>query len=334
MKLLRLALAFALSFVAATSWAQDDAGRAAARQLGKEALAHYEAGELEPALDKFRRAHALVGLTTTGLYTARTLDKLGRLVEASELYLEVSRMGLDADAAPQHVDAKKDAATAYDALQTRIPKLTVVVSNLADGMQADVTLDGLAVPPALVGVARPTDPGAHEVVARAGGATRQASIALKEGASREVMLDFAGVAVPGPAPITPPPPKGVVGPGGPQPGSGESASGESGSVQATLGWVAVGVGGAGLVVGAITGGLAIQKRKDLEDNCPEGACAPEFHGDVDAFGRLRTITSLAIIGGGVLAAAGVVVVLTAPDEPSSQARLVLGPGSVSLSGSF
>src|SRR5688572_22104076 len=67
--------------------ASDDAAnnRGAARELGKQAIEAYNARDYPKALDLFRRAHALVKLSTTGLYTARTLVALKRLVEASEV---------------------------------------------------------------------------------------------------------------------------------------------------------------------------------------------------------------------------------------------------------
>jgi len=316
--------------------AQDDANRAAARRLGKEALGLYEQGDYEAALDRFRRAHELVGLTTTGLYTARTLEKLGRLVEASELYLEASRMTLPEDAPEQHVTAKADAGKAYEALQPRIPQLTIELTGVPEGTTAEVTVDDAPLPPALLGVPRPTDPGDHVVAASIGETKRSQRVSLAEGARQRVSLDLAGVAtarspVPAsPAPGGPRPPE-----GGPPEVPGDQDTSSS-SVMATLGWVAIGVGGAGLVVGAVTGGLAIAKKNDLDDNCPGGACQPEFHDDVDSFQTMRLASSIGLIAGGVLAAGGLVLVLTAPTESDAGAAVSLHvlPAGLGLSGRF
>lgn len=335
-----IAGALAALTIPAPAMAQSDANRSAARRLGKEALGHYEQGDYEAALDRFRRAHELVGLTTTGLYTARTLEKLGRLVEASELYLEASRIELPNDAPEQHVSAKADARKAYEALQARIPQLTIDVQNVPSGAATHVTVDGTPVPPALIGVPRPTDPGDHLIEAAVGGTKRAQRITLAEGARERLTLDMSGVSVPGsqPPPPGPPPP-----PPGPEPGaSGQPTSPNAGdasssSVMATVGWVAIGLGGAGLVAGAIAGGLAIAKKGGLDDDCPNGECSPEFHGDVDSFQTTRLVSTVGLIAGGVLAAGGLVLVLTAPsddDEVGAIVRLHVRPAGVGLSGRF
>ena len=74
--MLTLAIA-AFTGTGSRAWAAEgDANRAAARALGKEALASYERGDFDAALDKFERAHALVGFTTTsakGAVTGKTV---------------------------------------------------------------------------------------------------------------------------------------------------------------------------------------------------------------------------------------------------------------------
>lgn len=324
----------ALAFAVPAS-AQSEANRAAARRLGKEALGLYEQGDYDAALDRFRRAHDLVGLTTTGLYTARTLEKLGRLVEASELYLEASRQELPPDAPEQHVTAKADARKAYEALQTRIPQLTIDVENVPDGASATVSVDGTPVPPALIGVARPTDPGDHVVEATVGGTKRSQRVSLAEGARERISLDLSGTGVT-PAPPSPMPPSPVP-PPTPMPDEPDlQGTGGSSSAMATVGWVAIGLGGAGLLAGAIAGGLAIAKKGELDDNCPGGECRPEFHGDVDSFQTTRMVSTIGLIAGGVLAAGGLVLVLTAPsdDGESVAVRLHLQPTGAGLSGRF
>src|SRR4051812_30455373 len=78
----------------------DAAARSTARKLGQEAVKLYEAGDYARALEKFNTADSLVPAPTLGLYAARCLTKLGKVVEASERYLEVTRMQLDRGSAP------------------------------------------------------------------------------------------------------------------------------------------------------------------------------------------------------------------------------------------
>jgi hypothetical protein len=96
---------------------------------------------------------------------------------------------------------------------------------------------------------------------------------------------------------------------------------------------------AGLGVGAVSGALALDKRSGLDAACPDGNCPPALHGDVDSFDTLRLLSNVGFIAGGVLAGAGMLLLITAPSapEPSTAGRLPrlrVGPGGVSLEGSF
>ena len=100
----------------------------------------------------------------------------------------------------------------------------------------------------------------------------------------------------------------------------------------------MGVGGAALVVGAITGGLAMGDHSDLEDNCPGGQCPPEQQDTLDSFHTMGTVSTVGFIAGGVLAATGVVLLLTAPSAAEEPAATVVearfGPGSLSATVRF
>ena len=97
---LGLVAAVALTLGAATARGEgaDLEVKSAARKLGNEAQKLFDAGDYEAALEKFNLADSLVSAPTLGLRAARCLVKLGRLVEASERYLEVTRMHLDRSA--------------------------------------------------------------------------------------------------------------------------------------------------------------------------------------------------------------------------------------------
>ena len=137
-------------------------------------------------------------MPTLAFYAGKCLEKLGRLVEAEERFLDATRDPVD-PVAPHSVKAAVvDADKARRALLPRIPSVLIALQPpLPD---AQVTLDGKPVPPAMLGVKRPIDPGAHSVqVQRYGGvASRQFSI--QEGESTTITLDVpaAGAIPPGP----------------------------------------------------------------------------------------------------------------------------------------
>jgi hypothetical protein len=97
--------------------------------------------------------------------------------------------------------------------------------------------------------------------------------------------------------------------------------------------VAVGVGGAGILVGGITGFLAMDKRSTLD--CPDDSCTADKQDDVDSYNSLRTISTIGFIGGAVIAATGGVLLLT-DNEKKEVARItpLVGPGRIGIGGRF
>src|SRR5690242_19879515 len=145
-RLPRLAAALAAWILAAPAAAAPPesadtaAARSTARKLGQEAVKLFEDGQWAAALEKFNTADSLVPTPTLGLYAARCLVKLDRLVEASERYLDVTRMQLDRNAAAIMRKAQADAVAEREKLLTRIPTLEIRLEGPAgDGVK--VTLD-------------------------------------------------------------------------------------------------------------------------------------------------------------------------------------------------
>lgn len=103
-----------------------------------------------------------------------------------------------------------------------------------------------------------------------------------------------------------------------------------------LAWTAVAVGGAGLVLGGVTAGLAISKKKTIDhaDDCQQNHCDPRESSLVNQYNQFRTVSSIGFIAGGVIAATGVVLLLTAPHSPEPRAALWVGVGSLGLVGKF
>lgn len=302
----------------------DDATRNAARELARDAVAAYDAGDYKKALDLLQRAHDLVPAPTLTLHQARCLSKLGRLVEAMERYETTRRAELDPKAPQAFRDAVKDAGRELEELRGRVPKAKIVVKGPGhDSSFLQVMLDGNQVPPALVGVPRTIDPGTHRVEARVPAVSRGVTtltIAEREVTEVQVQLTLLGAT------------------------EQEEESFDEGAPQRdtrsspleTWGWVAIGVGTAGVVVGA-TGALVAQgKRDDLEQQCDGSRCPPEAQGNLDSFRRARTISW---VGYGI-GAAGLVtgtVLLLLPKKRESSAATVkpwVGLGSAGVGGSF
>lgn len=103
-----------------------------------------------------------------------------------------------------------------------------------------------------------------------------------------------------------------------------------------------GVGAAGVVVGAIFGGLAIGKKNDASPNClPDfSRCNTTGKAAVDDAMTMANVSTVAFIAGGVLAAAGLTVFFLAPKSHAEAASLSVhvgsagGPLGLTLGGAF
>ena len=319
----------------------DEGARSAVRELGRAGLEAYKAGKYAEALEAFSRAYSVLKLPSIGLYTARCLEKLGRLAEASERYLEVTRLPVGAGEASIQEEAKAKAEQERAALEARVPRVTVTLEG-PGADQAEVLVDGAPVARALVGVPRAVNPGSHRIEARVGDRVVTETATLGEGESKTVVLKLpeapaAGPAEPVAAPQPPPaePPAAAPRPPPPELAAPARDQGSApGSVQRTAGWVSIGLGGAGLVLGTVTGIMVLSRKSDLDaSGCVDAACYTDQADDVDAMNGLRPISTVGFVIAGVGLAAGVTLLLTAPKQPQS-VSLWLGPSSAALRGRF
>jgi hypothetical protein len=168
------------------------------------------------------------------------------------------------------------------------------------------------VPVAALGLKRPVDPGSHKVAATADGYhPADTTFSVAEGGTAAATLKMEK----GPAA-----PEGAAA-GGAAMGSpsepGADTGGGKGSMNKTLALVAFGVGGAGLVVGGITGLIALGKAGDLKDKCPDKSCPASEQDNVDSYKSMGTISTVGFIVAGVGGAAGLILLLTAPSGSAS-----------------
>lgn len=159
----------------------DSAERAAARALFEEGVALAQRGEFAPAVDRFRRSRQLRPLPVVTYNLAVALAELHQLVEASELLREVLR---DANARPE---LQQSAQAQLDQVLPRMSRLTIRLEGERRG--ALVLLDDRPVPPAILGVAAPVDPGEHHVLVRRGDReVARATVRVAEGREETVTL--------------------------------------------------------------------------------------------------------------------------------------------------
>jgi hypothetical protein len=77
---------------------------------------------------------------------------------------------------------------------------------------------------------------------------------------------------------------------------------------------------------------ASSKHDSLKKHCPDGACPPPYHSELDEFRSLRTVSTIGYVVGAVGLGAGAVLLLTAKD--SDDTALYIAPTGASVRGTF
>jgi hypothetical protein len=278
-----------------------------AKQLQKE-------GRLAEACQHFERSRArnpaAGGMLLRLAYCLELEGKLAsshaRFVEALEAAERDGKVGR-ADQARQHLAA----------LAPRLSWIEIRVSAAARGRAGlEILRDGECVDAGAWDTAVPADPGQHRVSATAPGAQPwEIRVEVqKEGATTVVEVPSLlplPKAIPAPAEV----PR-------------EASRPRRGSL--VPGIVVTSAGAAGLVVGAVTGALALADAGALKSACLKDVCAPSSQVQRDRAVNLGTVAGVGLIYGGALAVAGVVLLVVHPLGKAKAAGFAAGPGSLTL----
>ena len=362
MRMLRLASTIALAaslaslaaVVPTTAEAQQvsDEDKGAARALGGEGQAALDKGDFARAEDRFGRADKLYHAPTLALGYARALRGQKKFILAQEAYNRIAREGVSPGAPPAFAQAVEDAKREVQEIAPKIGSVTITVKAAGGGdvPNPKVTIDDKPVNAQLLGVRKPIDPGTHVVKVTAEGFKgAEKKVDVGEGASVDAPItmekDAAGAAVT-PPPVVPPTTPTTTTPTDttttatttmtPPP---DADTGAPSSNKKTLAYVAFGVGGAGLIVGGITGALALGKKSDLDGQCNAGACPSSAQSDVDSYHSMGLISTIGFAVGLVGVGAGIYFLVTSPkSEPAPAVKAgitpYVGPGSIGAFGRF
>ncbi len=265
---------------------------AAARGLGTEGTRLADSGDCNAAIGKLEAAEKLYHAPTTLDRLGECQISVGRIVAGTESLNRVVREPLSASAPPVFVAAQKRAQKALAAALPRIGNVKIHVDG-APPDKVSLTVDGVAVPPALLDADRPTNPGTHEVSASAlGYKTATTTVTVGEGAESAVALKLevdpnavAAVAPPAPAPVA------VAPAPSPSPPQAPATGTERGVAIAGFS-----VGGVGLVLGGVFGVLALGTKSTLDSHCVNKTCPASEQSDINS---LSTQSTVATVGFGV-----------------------------------
>jgi len=290
-----MALVMALSTAA---WAQpvvSQADRDAARQAALDGISAYNRQDYATAMDRLQRAEALFHAPVHLRYMALSLERQNHNREALEVWRRLSQETLESSAPPVFREAVDEARRAVPRLEATFGRLAIELSNA--GSDATVQINGETVALADLAAARLVAPGPQRVVARRPGfreITRE--VTTRAGATERVNLTFE----PEVSAVVAPPPE-------PEP---QYTTRRVSSPLRTVGIITGGVGLALAVVGVATGVMAQSEFDGLEQACPNRQCTTASdlarRDDVDSLASTSTVM---LLSGGALAAAGVVLFL-------------------------
>jgi len=286
-------LAATLLVGGAASAAPSAADRETARSLMEQARDLRDKGNLKDALKRFQAANDIMHVPTTALEVARAQVAVGLLVEARDTVATLRQIPSDHDS-PIFKAARAAAEELDAALGGRVPSLTIALKGLDAGQEAAVAIDGVPVPAAVVGLPRTVDPGHHVITAKAPKAEGKQEFDIREGEQKPVEVTMVAIegAEPAPADQTPATP--------PEEGS----SGAKSHAPGTLAWIGIGVTGAGVIAGSVTGIMALSKKSSLSSQCANQICGPSSYSTLDSANLMATLSdiSFGVAGAGAVLA--------------------------------
>jgi hypothetical protein len=289
------------------------ADRETARALMDEGDGKIGKGDLRGALDAYLAADKIMGVPTTGLEVGKTQARLGLLLEARDSLLRVTRYPQSAEEPQAYARARADAAELAAQVAGRIPSLQIDVTGPTDDSTIVASVDDLVVPPGTHRHARKVNPGEKVIRAHARGFRgAELRIALAEGEQRVVRLT-----------LEPVPPD-------------EQPAGLS-----PLVWIGFGLGGAGLVVGGVTGIVSLVRTSDVQAGCVRDVCPATSADEIDSATLLANVSNVGLAVGAIGVVLGIVGIAIsdsgAEDEEAAapvQVAPMLGPTSFGIVGRF
>jgi hypothetical protein len=324
MRPLPLLAAAALALVASGARAQGGKNPKA-DALFKEGRAAIKAGDYATACPKFAESERLEPAPGTMFELADCEEHFGKLVSSWEHY-NVAASGFRLDDPRRKIASDRGAA-----LEPRLAHLTLRLASTAPA-GTTVRENDTVVDPASMGQPALADPGALRIVVSAAGRTdRTYTITLKQGEAQTLDLDVGPVPAPVAAPQSTAPATHAT--------TNQSPPATSNGGR-TLGFVLGGVGVASLAVGAVTGLMALSDASTVKDHCDANLACDQQGVDAASSGQtLATVSTITVIAGAALTAAGLYLVLTSKAKPESP-RAAMVPfatpngGGAALAGSF
>ncbi|MEY4578271.1 MAG: hypothetical protein RL701_2974 [Pseudomonadota bacterium] len=306
----------------------DPAVTATARALAVEGVKLAQADACPAAIDKLEHAeklrHSAIVLTRLG----ECYIKVGRLLSGVESLRAVLREPLPANPSPALQQAYTDAQAATTVTQPLLAHLTIVVEGADDMADLKLSIDGRALPPGLLGVTQPCDPGDHTIrVAGDGYLPDTRHVALKSGEDQRVIVSLART------------PKAELRASAPASaaraehtqtarqdvaGAVQRPSASANHAPAYIIW---GVSAAALGVGVGFGLSALNNKTELDKRCPAHACGDNSRALLEQTRDRALISTIGYAAAGGGAALGLLLFLLEQPDETAQPRAAAATGA-------
>ncbi len=319
-------------------WSSASFGQApaVAEKLFQQAVEYMKAGDFPgacPLLDRSYQLDPKDGTLFT-LANCRDLEqKLTVAVGHYRAYIRSFEKMLGATR-QKHQERATKAETRITEIEAILPKVKFVWET-PPAPESKIIVDGVEFRAATLDVLLPLDPGTHKIVVQLiGEPDRTRIVTLAKGGS--TIID-----------LTPGKPKDDTLANSTDPKGGKK-TGAGGDKKRTVdpmkvaGFAGIGLGAAGLVTGGITGILAIQQKKTVDERCTGNyVCDAVGSAAADRFQTFGNVSTVSFIAGGILAGTGITLLLLSRRAPTATAAnmflvttIVPGSASFSFEGAF
>lgn len=306
------ALALAIMMISGRPRAAPAEETARAKTQFEQGRAAVKSGDLSRARALFLSSESLVPKTATLMNLADCEERLGLYASALQHFQEAVLLAPPGD---DRIEGLKRRARA---VEPKVPRLRVQAKGPpVPGMK--ILIDAREVAAESLQAGRPMDPGQYVMLVTAPGRKeREYKVHLSEGETVVVEAE-PGDLVPRPPALAKMP-----APAAPAPAGG------LGKLQ-VAGLALGGVGVVGLVVGAVTGAMAVSKKEQLDGMCPVANNCTKEGVDLAAEGsRFGTASTVGLTAGGIALALGAGAFAVRAGVPGGSAAIAVGPSQASV----
>lgn len=328
------ALSLAVCGLASPAFAQAVDSPAVAEALFQQGRELFKANKFAEACDKFAESQRIDAKLGTLLNLAHCHEKVGKIATAWAEYTSAATIARREGQKERETFAREQ----VEALAKKLAHVVVKVAAPTPGLA--ITLDGKPVAGAVLDVPVPIDPGKHRVVATAPGRQTWSMEVDVPAARADIVVKIPALAPEGdkPAVVPPVPPPAQPPPDARQAPPDAPAKQPASGGRSPLVYVGFGIGGAGVLVGAVTGILTLAKSGDIRDACKSGTCPASQRDALDSATALANVSNVAF-GIGIAGIGLGVVGLLISRQPPKAARAAtltpfIGPTAIGLRGAF